>query len=72
MQHSQVDFLHHILAECVYLLKESAENNLDDFIKNQRLIKAVCRSPEIIGEASSKIHPDLKAKYPYYSLERNE
>jgi len=61
---SQVDFLQHILKECLYLLKESKQNSFDDFLQNERLIRAVCRSLEIIGEASTKIHPDFKAKYP--------
>ncbi len=61
---SQVDLLQHILSECEYLLKESEQNSFDDFIENQRLSKAICRSLEIIGEASSKVHPDLKSKYP--------
>src|SRR5882757_1023941 len=64
---SQVEFLQHILKECLYLLKESHETSFDDFLKNDRLTRAVCRSLEIIGEASSKIHPDLKAKYPIVS-----
>jgi uncharacterized protein with HEPN domain len=33
-------------------------------LANDRLTKAVCRSLEIIDEASNKIHPDFKAKYP--------
>lgn len=61
---SQVDFLQHIQKECIYLLKESNQNSFDDFLQNERLIRAVCRSLEIIGEASTKIHPDFKAKYP--------
>ena len=65
MHLSQVDFLRHILAECEYLLRESASNDFDDFAKDERLTKAICRSLEIIGEASSKIHPDLKAKYAH-------
>lgn len=65
MHLSQVDFLRHILAECDYLLKESAENDFDEFSGNERLIKASCRSLEIIGEASSRVHPDLKSKYNY-------
>ena len=67
MHLSQVEFLQHILDECFYLTRESQENSFDDFLKNERLIRAVCRSLEIIGEASSKIHPDLKAKYPLVS-----
>lgn len=50
--------------ECLYLLKESHATTFDEFIHNDRLIRAVCRSLEIIGEASTKIHPDFKAKYP--------
>jgi uncharacterized protein with HEPN domain len=61
---SQVDFLQHILKECNYLISESNENSFDDFLQNERLIRAVCRSLEIIGEAGAKIHPDFKAKYP--------
>ena len=45
--------------------KGSTDTSFEDFIKNERLTRAVCRSLEIIGEASSKVHPDLKAKYPF-------
>ena len=61
---SQVEFLRHIVDECSYLLKEYQENTFDDFIQNERLSKAVCRSLEIIGEACNRIHPDIKAAYP--------
>lgn len=64
MQLSQIDFLRHIQKECLYLIEESRQNSFDDFLQNERLIRAVCRSLEIIGEASTKIHPDFKAKYP--------
>ena|SRR5258708_7114682 len=64
MHLSQVDFLQHILKECLYLIKESNENSFDAFLQNERLSRAICRSLEIIGEASTKIHPDFKAKYP--------
>ncbi|HEX2608894.1 MAG TPA: DUF86 domain-containing protein [Flavisolibacter sp.] len=64
MSISQIEFLRHILDECNYLLQEGSSNNFDDFIKNDRLIRAVCRSLEIIGEASVKIHPDIKARFP--------
>lgn len=67
MHPSQVEFLQHILDECLYLIKESNDTSFEDFIKNERLTRAVCRSLEIIGEASSKVHPDLKAKYPFVS-----
>lgn len=62
---SQTEFLRHILDECIYLQKEFASNSFEDFLHNERLIRAVCRSLEIIGEACSKIHPDIKAAYPF-------
>jgi len=67
MYPSQVEFLQHILDECLYLIRESHENDFDGFLKNDRLTRAVCRSLEIIGEATTKIHPDIKAKYPLVS-----
>lgn len=60
---SQVELLKHKLHECFYLIDESQRNSFDEFMQNERLSKAVCRSLEIIGEASSKLHPDLKLKY---------
>jgi len=65
MYPSQVEFLQHILDECLYLQKESQLSTLDEFKQNDRLTRAVCRSLEIIGEASTKIHPDFKSKYPF-------
>ena len=65
MHLSQHEFLRHILNECSYLQKESDFNSYSEFMENERLSRAVCRSLEIIGEARSKIHPDIKAKYPH-------
>lgn len=62
---SQAEFLRHILDECNYLIKEYQANTFEDLMRDERLTKAVCRSLEIIGEASNKIEPDLKARYPY-------
>jgi uncharacterized protein with HEPN domain len=64
MSLSQVAFLHHILDEYAYLMKESGQCTFEEFLANDRLTRAVCRSLEIIGEASSKIDPNFKAKYP--------
>ena len=38
--------------------------NRDDLFTNERLNRALVRSLEIIGEASKKIHPDIKSNYP--------
>lgn len=47
MHLSQVDFLLHILDECNYLLREYKGNSFDDFIEDERLSKAICRSLEL-------------------------
>jgi uncharacterized protein with HEPN domain len=64
MSHSPIEFLRHIYDECIYLENEYKSNSQDDFIKNERLSRAVCRSLEIIGEASKQIDPDFKKLYP--------
>ena len=61
---SQTEFLRHILDECDYLQREYGSSNFEEFVNNERLTRAICRSLEIIGEACSKIHPDIKAAYP--------
>lgn len=67
MYPSPVEFLKHILDECNYLQQEYETNSFDTFIQNIRLSKAVCRSLEIIGEATHKLPLDLKVKYPFVS-----
>lgn len=62
---SSIEFLRHIYDECIYLEKEYNGNSLDEFITNERLSKAICRSLEIIGEASNKIDPAFKKAYPH-------
>ena len=65
MSPSQIEFLRHILDECEYLIKESQNNSFENFVQDDRLSRAVCRSLEIIGEASNKIDQTLKEKYPF-------
>ena len=67
---SQVDFLHHILDECVYLKDYYKEISFSVFCNDKTLTNAVCRSLEIIGEATKNIHPDIKAKYPLVDWKR--
>jgi len=65
MSPSQVEFLRHILDECNYLIKESQNNSFENFVNDDRLSRAVCRSLEIIGEASNKIDQSFKDRYPF-------
>lgn len=65
MSPSQVEFLRHILDECNYLIKESQNNAFENFVQDERLSRAICRSLEIIGEASNKIDQSLKDRYTF-------
>ena len=67
MYHSLVEFLRHILDECIYLEEEYRNNSFEYFTRDPRLSKAVCRSLEIIGEAVHYIPDALKTKYPLVS-----
>lgn len=58
------EFLKHIHDECIYLEKEYSNSSFDEFVQNERLTWAICRSLEIIGEASNKISPAFKKHYP--------
>lgn len=61
---SQVEFLQHILHECLYLSEESRSNSLKISSKMKDFQKPYAEALEIIGEASNKLHPDIKSKYP--------
>lgn len=59
-----LEFLRHILDEIEYLLSEKRELNKETFLLDATRMRAFVRSIEIIGEASKKIPPDLKNRYP--------
>lgn len=61
---SNLDFLQHILDEATFCVKTTEDVRYDKFIEDGILSRAIIRSLEIIGEASKKITPDYKAKYP--------
>jgi len=60
---SNLDFLQHISDEADFCLENTAKLEYEKLIDDGILCRAIIRSLEIIGEASKKIHPDLKAKY---------
>ncbi len=70
MYPSQVEFLHHILDECNYLLEQYKKFKLDDLTTNKTISHAVCRSLEIIGKASKNVNTNLKLKYPLVNWKR--
>jgi uncharacterized protein with HEPN domain len=67
---SQVEFLRHILDECVYVEQHYKEISFNDFCRNKTYTNAVCRSLEIIGEATKNVLPEIKSKYPLVDWKR--
>jgi uncharacterized protein with HEPN domain len=61
---SHLEFLRHILDEVNFILVQAKGKNQQELLNDQVLQRAVIRSLEIIGEASKKIAPDFRVKYP--------
>jgi uncharacterized protein with HEPN domain len=61
---SPLDYLRHILDESEYLIIESQPLSRDQFLRNETLKRAFVRSLEVIGEASKKVAPEWKQRYP--------
>jgi uncharacterized protein with HEPN domain len=64
MQPSEIEFLRHIDDEVSFCLNELIHVPYDVFVADHKLTRAIVRSLEVIGEASKKISPEFKAKYP--------
>ena len=54
------EYLKHILKEVDYLLTESVNLEVGDFLKNETQMRAFTRSLEIIGEAAKQIPEDFR------------
>jgi len=64
MLKSPINFLHHILDECTFIVNISNQiSDYDIFITDDILKRAVVRSLEIIGEATKNITVDYKLKW---------
>nr|WP_294875094.1 HepT-like ribonuclease domain-containing protein [uncultured Pedobacter sp.] len=61
---SNVELLKHILEEVSFILNAVKEKNRDLVVDDPVLSRAIIRSLEIIGEASTKIDDEFKAIYP--------
>ncbi len=59
-----LEYIRHILDETEYLTTQSKGLNKETYLKNETLKRAFVRSIEVIGEASKKVSPDLKNRYP--------
>ena len=64
MPHSPLDYLHHILDECRFILISVPETlSFEDFFSDEEKKRAIVRSLEIIGEATKNISVDFKLKW---------
>ena len=58
------DYLRHIRVEVEYLQSSCAGLNLEEFLADETLRRAVVRSLEIIGEAAKKVPEEFRTNYP--------
>ncbi|MCZ4221898.1 HepT-like ribonuclease domain-containing protein [Pedobacter rhodius] len=61
---SNIELLKHILEEVSFILNSVKEKTKEAVINDPILSRAIIRSLEIIGEASSKIDSDFKSIHP--------
>ena len=64
MSHSARELLRHILDEADYLQSIYGNVQREDFLEDPTLRRAFVRSLEIIGEATKKIPPEVRAAIP--------
>jgi len=62
-----IEYLHHILDECLFILTTTSDMTKDQMLDSEVMKRAIVRSLEIIGEATKKIPADIKLKYPTIS-----
>ena len=67
MYKSYIPYLQHILDECLYVSSVITEDmEIEQFLRDETLKRAVTRSLSIIGEATKKIPADVK--YAWQSI----
>jgi len=67
MYKSYIPYLQHILDECIYVRSVISDDmQIEQFLRDETLKRAVTRSLSIIGEATKKIPADVK--YAWQSI----
>lgn len=61
---SPLEYLRHMLDESEYLLSERKGLKKEQLLRDARISRALVRSIEIIGEASKRVSPEMKSRYP--------
>jgi len=59
-----LEYLHHILDECIYISNRAKGVTKEEFMKDQTLRRAFVRSIEVIGEATKKVPAEFRQRYP--------
>ena len=56
------EYLGHILDEVDYLIEQTRDLELREFLEDETLRRAFVRSLEIIGEAAKRVPPELRGR----------
>ena len=62
---SNIELLNHIIDELSFVIKSTEGKNKGEVVNDPVLSRAIIRSLEIIGEATTKLDPDFKSVYPH-------
>jgi uncharacterized protein with HEPN domain len=65
MSFEPLDYLHHIIVETDFLIRESAGLSFEAFQSNETLRRAFVRSLEVIGQAAKNVPEEFRAKHAH-------
>jgi len=64
MSLSPLEYLRHILEEADYISRQTSALSREEFLQDETVKRAFARSIEIIGEATKRVPPGLRQRYP--------